>query len=377
LKKIEIPEVKVKTFDEFEGATGIFSRNYFEGRFLATEKGIDGDDDVMVIDPLFDNPMQITPDLKRNAGVKYMDQGLATETKRSSSPRPQSHDPALAEAQVMGAVFGSMMGMPPVPLLVEGIKTLVEEVEEVIELNESDLIFEPAPVFSSSVSGPRDLTHFFDLSDVEPFNGRAFESVPAFSEAPLSPFHPEEEAWFIDPDSWISDHAPSVSEGFEVIPPARTVAPLPKNWTSTVGDLFRGIWNAWKSETGRYPFLFMGFQYLLGGGDLITVALPPKAHSRLFFTNENILSDDFQKIIQDPRLKNASVIVHRLSSSIKVLNYGGEVTLRRKISEEKTEEIRVPVLDGSGDSIAAVPNLNPATDTLVINGLEIRFPEGK
>jgi hypothetical protein len=29
LKKIEIPEVKVKTFDDFEGSTGIFSRNYF------------------------------------------------------------------------------------------------------------------------------------------------------------------------------------------------------------------------------------------------------------------------------------------------------------------------------------------------------------
>ena len=330
----------------------------------------------MVIGPKFDEPsMQIVPDLKRDSGVKYMDLGVASEGERYLGPASKAYDPALIEAEVMSAVFASVMGVSPIPLFVEGLKTMVEEV---IELDESDLIFEPEPIFSTSLREPQDLSRFFDLSDVGSFDGRGSDSFSPFPESNSSAFRPEEEAWFIDPESLILENFSTAGpQGFEAIPQARTISPRPKNFVSGVGDIFRGIWKAWQKETGRYPFLFMGFQFLLGGKGLLSVALPERAGTRLFFTNEDITSDDFQKIIQDPRLEGARVVIHRLSNSIKVLNYAGELVLRRKVSEGKTQEIPVPVLDGSGASIAAVPNLNAATDTLVINGVEIRFPEGK
>src|SRR5262249_1421886 len=156
-------------------------------------------------------------------------------------------DPVLAEAEVMGAVFGSVMGAPPLPLLIEGIKTLVEEAEAEIELDESDLIFEPEPIFTSSVSGPRDLTHLFDFSVAESFDGWALDSAPTFSESDAVPFRPEEEAWFIDPESLALQNFPPT--GSEALPQARTVSPRPKTFISSVGDVFRGLWNAWKSET--------------------------------------------------------------------------------------------------------------------------------
>jgi hypothetical protein len=261
LPKIEIPVVKVevpKSIDPFDSMTGIRSNHYFEGRFIATEKGIDGTDDVMVIGPKFDDPkMKITPDLKQNAGVKYMELGVAGEGLAS-------HDSgAVSVSPVVQAMFHSVTAPIPILPLVVGLEQMAEEV---MELDENDLIYEQDPLFFSLSSPAQGLNHLFDLSDVEPFQNNASEGSFPFSTVTTSGFRPEEEAWFLNGEASGGTALPFFEDPrLEMFPQARALPQRSNKFFSLLGSVARTIWSAWKSETGRYPFLFMGFQFLLGG----------------------------------------------------------------------------------------------------------------